>query len=175
MELTLMRQPSAEGCTLGTLFVDGGRFCDTLEDEVRAEGEEKVSGKTAIPAGKYPIRIFDSPRFGRRMPLLVGVPGFEGVEIHWGNTEVDTTGCILVGTISSGTMIVQSRAAFDRLWPQIVRAASSPEGCSIVVKDPVESAKPAKTEKSVKAVKAEEKAAISVSVPDKALDSEVRG
>lgn len=135
MLLTLHRQTSADETTLGQLWTDGVLQCDTLEDQVRAPGEPKVYGKTAIPAGRYRVTVTLSNRFKRMMPLLCGVPGFEGVRIHPGNTAADTDGCILVGTVSDARTIINSRAAFDALFPRIVEGAASEAGCWIEVID----------------------------------------
>lgn len=136
MEMTLRRQPSFEGATLGVLFIDGVRFCDTLEDVVRPEGE-KVPGRTAIPAGRYRITVTRSNRFQCLMPLLCGVPGFEGIRIHSGNTAADTEGCILVGTAANARTIVDSRVAFAPLFDKITRACGDGE-CWIDVRDAIE-------------------------------------
>lgn len=123
MKLKLIREPSSSTTTLGKLYVDGVFFCYTLEDVVRPDpnpntpqNEAKVWGSTAIPAGKYKVVITMSPRFKRRLPLLVGVPGFDGIRIHPGNTHRDTDGCILVGEQIVGESILQSRIAFNRLF-----------------------------------------------------------
>ena len=57
MKLLLERRFKGEAYTVGTLYVNGERFCDTLEDRVRdlAGGEVKVPGETAIPEGVYKV------------------------------------------------------------------------------------------------------------------------
>lgn len=96
MEILVQRIAKRDDYTIGRLFVDGKYVCDTLEDKVREPGV-KVAGKTAIPAGRYRVIVNVSPKFGRELPRLLDVPGFEGILIHRGNTPEDTAGCILVG------------------------------------------------------------------------------
>lgn len=98
MNLTLKRIHKAEEYTIGRLSIDGKYYCDTLEDRVRdLSKEKKVPGQTAIPEGTYQVVVTYSPKFGRKLPILVGVPFFTGIRIHRGNTAEDTSGCILVG------------------------------------------------------------------------------
>jgi hypothetical protein len=118
MELRLEREPSAEGCTIGRLYVDGMFECWTLEDVVRPV---KIPGQTAIPHGHYVVTLTKSKRFQRVLPLVNAVPGFEGIRIHAGNTAADTEGCILVGRERySSTFIGSSRAALEKLLPQLI-------------------------------------------------------
>jgi hypothetical protein len=117
VELLLQRQESADGCTLGTLLVDGRFQCFTLEDQTRPSGE-KIPHQTAIPFGRYQITITQSVRFGRPLPLVNDVPGFTGVRLHSGNTAEDTDGCILLGQSRvSTTKIGNSRVAVELLQP----------------------------------------------------------
>ena len=83
--------------TIGKMYIDGTYFCDTLEDKVRDIGETKIAGETAIPYGRYKVVVNMSPWFKRELPLLLNVPRFEGIRIHRGNTDKDSSGCILVG------------------------------------------------------------------------------
>jgi hypothetical protein len=132
VELVLKRNRSGEHATIGLLEVDENFACFTCEDVVREQPgvpveEWKVPGKTAIPAGRYQVIINESRRFKRLLPLLLNVPGFEGVRIHPGNTHEDTEGCILPGTQIAGEMIVESRRAFNRLYLAIESALQSDE------------------------------------------------
>lgn len=82
-------------------------ICDTIEPPVRRPSEF-VRGSTAVPAGLYRLALSPSPKFGRLLPLLVGVPGMTGVRIHRGNTVADTRGCILPGRYVGEGRVVES-------------------------------------------------------------------
>lgn len=130
MRLELKRIAKREDYTIGRLYVDGEYFCDTLEDKVRdLTWEEKVYGKTAIPEGTYEVTLrIQSPRFSQKkqydfcrgyLPRLLGVPSFEGVLIHVGNTAADTEGCILVGKNTVRGMVTDSSATFRKLYSRL--------------------------------------------------------
>ena len=128
-------------------------FCDTLEPtwrnllgitlsptEVdarsgRVSGKiaRKVRGKTAIPEGTYPLLVTPSPRFKCFLPLVQGVPGFEGIRIHAGNYPDDTQGCILVGENKFRGMVVNSRIWLNRLISRIAEAREQGESVWITV------------------------------------------
>lgn len=107
MDLVLQREVLTTDWTMGALLVDGQHSAWSLEDPVRevlgADNSYhwtaglKVPGRTAIPAGRYEVVVSFSGRFGKLLPLLVGVPDFEGVRLHGGNTAADTDGCPLLG------------------------------------------------------------------------------
>ena len=143
MKIVLQRESLTETSTAGTLFVDGEKFCYTLEDPMREDprkpvAEWKLKGRTAIPTGDYRVTLAPSPkRGGRIMPLLLAVPGFTGIQIHSGNTAEDTEGCILVGTWRDNADTIRgSRAAYEKLFPKIQTAVGRIEEVRIEVKNP---------------------------------------
>lgn len=119
--------------TIGRMSIDGKYFCDTLEDTVRKPGV-KIPGKTAIPAGKYKIKLTESLRFGKLMPRLENVPGFTGVLIHSGNTAEDTEGCILVGKNRVKGKVLDSRETFARLFRLLFVAERGGEALQIEIR-----------------------------------------
>jgi hypothetical protein len=121
MKLALKRLHKTNNSTIGELTVDGLFQCYTLED---IEREVKIKSETAIPKGTYKVIINHSNRFKRLLPLLIDVPGFEGIRIHSGNSNHDTEGCILVGETRSKDFIGKSRKAFDKLFEKMKKAES---------------------------------------------------
>lgn len=134
MKLTLNRVQFEAACTIGQLLVDGNPACYTLEDLVRAPGAPKVFGQTAIPAGTYRVIVDHSEHFGRDLPHILDVPGFEGIRIHAGNTAADTSGCILVGMDRLADSIGRSRLAFEPLFGRIQGALAAGQTVSIEVR-----------------------------------------
>lgn len=152
MEITLRRIARRDGYTIGRLLVDGAYQCDTLEDRDRGLTSRmstaqicgmKVKGETAIPTGRYLVDMRTvSPRFGARkqyafckgrLPRLVGVPGFDGVLIHCGNTAKDTEGCILVGENKAVGRVLNSTVTFERLYPMLKEADERGERIYITI------------------------------------------
>jgi len=135
MNLVLTRFDFQAKCTIGKLDV-GPLHCYTLEDVDRhlEDGGEKVYGQTAIPRGLYKVIVTFSNRFNRELPLLVDVPGYEGVRIHPGNTDADTEGCILVGRSYGNDFVGNSRGTFNALFDQLDAAYQRGEEITIEVK-----------------------------------------
>lgn len=125
-QLSLLPDTYSDISTIGNLLIYGSFFCNTLEDTVRTGADkimqvsEKVPGKTAIPAGIYPIELKISPKFGY-CPFVLNVPFFSDIRIHWGNKAEHTDGCILVGRkTDQPDFIGDSQNTFIRLMDELV-------------------------------------------------------
>ena len=151
MKLKLVRKWKRDTYTIGILYIDGIRFCETCEDRDRGLKQSdaissikarKVYGETAIPTGAYEVRMdIVSPKYsavlwyqslcGGRMPRIMNVPGFDGVLIHPGNSALDSYGCILVGRNKVKGGLTQSRDTFKALYAKM--KASSDRGEKITL------------------------------------------
>jgi hypothetical protein len=124
MKLRLERFEYGSSYTIGKFYIDGVYHSFSLEDVVRKG--EKVNGQTAIPTGTYPVIIDLSARFGKQLPHVLSVPGFEGIRIHPGNTSKDTEGCILLGTAwTGGDFITNSKVAFNTFFDKLKEAQTA--------------------------------------------------
>lgn len=139
MKLLLIRNTYAADYTGGCLLIDGVGFCDTLEP-VR----KKVFG--SIPEGMYQITLnVQSPKFanvatykeiGYRMPRLLDVPKRDGILIHPGNDAMkDSSGCILVGVLTSPGWLSKSRDTFFTLYRKMQEAVGRGEQLTIQIID----------------------------------------
>ena len=135
MELRVVREYYAPDCTIGRMLINGQFECYTLEDGIRTN---KVAGETAIPAGRYPVRITYSNAFRRELPLVEGVRNFTGIRIHSGNSKKDTLGCILVGQswTPGADVIGASVRAMQALLPKIQAALGAGEAVTLSVEQP---------------------------------------
>jgi hypothetical protein len=120
MKIKVIRETFTDKSTIGSLYLNDVFFCYTLEDKDRGLEQsqsliiiqaKKLFGITAIPYGKYPLIVNKSPKFGRLLPRLQGIKGFDGVLIHRGNSAEHSHGCILVGYKKGTDCIMESTKA----------------------------------------------------------------
>jgi hypothetical protein len=135
MKLQLKRRFKGKDYTIGDLFIDGKKFCETLEDTDRKLQSNmtldeikkiKIAGETAIPTGTYKVVTnVVSPKYSTRdaykfcegkVPRLENVPGYQGILIHIGNYNRDTSGCILVGFNKLKGQLINSTDTFKKLY-----------------------------------------------------------
>jgi len=147
MKLKIDRRWKKATYTIGILFVDGVRFCETLEDTDRGLKQtdteasilnRKIYSLTAIPTGTYEVSMnIVSPKYAAikswrdfnegKMPRIMDVKGFSGVLIHTGNSALDTYGCVLVGENKKVGRLLNSRRTFEKLYRKMKAAADRKE------------------------------------------------
>ena len=132
MNLRVIREPSTVAATMGILLIDGVFTCWTLEDVVRPV---KIPGETAIPAGRYDVRLSLSQRFQKLLPEILAVPGFTGIRIHAGNTQADTAGCVLVGRKRGNSVVLESKLALIEVMEHLRRATTAGDQITISIED----------------------------------------
>ena len=153
MKILIKRTAKKQNYTIGQLFINGNKFCDTLEDPDRGLtstmssleiSNKKVYGDTAIPTGTYTVDMNTvSPRFGSqtyykevcggKVPRLLNVPGYQGVLIHVGNVPKDTHGCILVGKNTKIGQVLESKDTFKSLYKELKKAVDKKEQITVTI------------------------------------------
>jgi uncharacterized protein DUF5675 len=134
MEMYLNRDAFSEKSTQGVLTIPQPIISLTLQT-LELPKKDGLPG-SCIPAGRYQVTLYDSPHFGRVMPLITGIPERSEIEIHPGNFPDNTRGCVLVGETRTVDAIENSVQAFDQLFP-LIEAAVKGEGCWINITETV--------------------------------------
>lgn len=99
LEIEIKRLFDNAWCTIGALSMPGF-LCSTIE----LPKTVNIDGKVRIPSGRYAVRLYNSPRWGKDVPLLLGVAGRSLIEIHPSNYAIRPSDgkCLLEGCISLG-------------------------------------------------------------------------
>jgi len=137
MELLLKRLIKTDNSTIGELSINGVFECYMLEDVDRGLHKDmsleeikaiKIYSRTAIPTGRYQVIVTYSNKFKQFMPLILNVPGYDGIRIHNGKeltTSLDTDGCPLPGLIIKKDAVLQSKVAYKTLFKKIMKVFKS--------------------------------------------------
>tara|TARA_R110001583_G_scaffold33628_3_gene113541 strand:- start:111 stop:521 length:411 start_codon:yes stop_codon:yes gene_type:complete len=119
INLLILRDTFSDESVIGELFLNGERFCDTLELPFR-DNQRSIS---CIPTGEYKVRLRLPRESATRdyVHLLVqDVPNRDYILFHRGNSAKDTRGCILVGQGSQQDVVYNSTLAMDLLIKEII-------------------------------------------------------
>ena len=154
MELLIDRKWKKLSYTISNLYIDGVFFSNTLEDADRGLDNSmsedmirtlKKPSITAIPRGTYEITLdVVSPKYSKvqfykdvcngKVPRLKNVKGFDGILIHAGNTDKDSSGCLLVGQNKVKGQVVNSKETFKQLYKLLQDGKSRGEKIVIKIK-----------------------------------------
>ncbi len=135
----IIRVAQGNNSTLSHLYLDEIFQCYLLEDKIR---EVKIPKQTAIPKGIFKLIIntwggmnvkyknmFQEMHQG--MIEISGLPFFDYVYIHMGNTFLQTAGCPLCGFgfefINGDYSLTQSKNAYRMIYPKLLTVANSKE------------------------------------------------
>jgi len=132
INLLILRDTFTDDSTIGELFLNGERFCDTLELPYR-DNQRSVS---CIPIGEYSVRLRKAKESASRnyTHLLVqDVKNRSHILFHRGNTAKDTKGCILVGQGSQQNIVHNSTLAMDLLIKEILNLGG--ENINLIIKN----------------------------------------
>ena len=92
MKVVLHRVENAKDGVFGVFSIDGKPFCVTLEEEWL----NNAPRMSCIPAGTYQCSKYSGTKY-KDVWIVENVPNRSAILIHWGNTNDNTIGCILVG------------------------------------------------------------------------------
>ena len=138
---------------MSNLYINGEWFCNCLEDADRGLDNSmsedlirtlKKPFITAIPRGTYEITLdvvsskYSTIQFYKdvcngKVPRLKNVKGFDGILIHAGNTDRDSSGCLLVGHNKVKGQVVNSKETYKHLYQLLQEGKNKGEKITIKI------------------------------------------
>ena len=132
INLLLIRDTFSKESTIGELFLNGERICDTLENPW-LDNQRNIS---CIPEGEYKVRLRLPRESATRdyIHLLVkDVPNRDWILFHRWNSAKDSRGCVLVGLGSQQDFVSNSTLAMDLLIKEIINLGA--ENIKLIIKN----------------------------------------
>lgn len=116
MNCELIRKPARPDGIFGEMRLENGEHFGVTIEHAFPDGSGGF--KPAIPVGTYTCTRYLSPKHGYEVFVLQNVPGHTFCEIHIGNFNRDSGGCICLGQtiqmMATQQMITNSRTTFDQ-------------------------------------------------------------
>lgn len=132
INLLIIRDTFTDKSTIGTLYINGEKFGDTLENPY-LNNQRNIS---CIPKGQYKVRLRLPRESATRnyLHLLVqDVPNRDWILFHRGNSAKDTSGCILVGNGRKQDIVENSRLAMDLVVKELIHLGG--ENINLIIKN----------------------------------------
>lgn len=139
MKTKIVRVAQGKNSTLSHLYIDGIFQCFLLEDKIR---DIKIMKQTAIPIGSFYLTLNTwggmNKTYANRFPVvhrgmieIDGLPTFDSVYIHIGNTITQTAGCPLCGLSyikkDGDFQVLQSTDAYKLIYPKLLKVVQGKE------------------------------------------------
>ena len=132
INLLILRETFTDNSTIGELFLNGEKICDTLELPYR-DNQRSIS---CIPTGQYKVRLRYPRESATRdyLHLLVqDVKDRSYILFHRGNSAKDTRGCILVGLGTQQDLVSNSTLALELLLKEIINLGA--KNINLIIKN----------------------------------------
>ncbi|MEZ5431155.1 MAG: DUF5675 family protein [Verrucomicrobiales bacterium] len=127
VSIEIERKHSDSKSTLGYLSINGNPICYVMEKPWRGN----YPFMSSIPKGTYEAKIRKDGSLGWRIQLE-GVPQREEIQIHVGNKQDDSVGCLLPGLSVSEdfTEVHESRKAIGKIRETLDAIVEDPRRAS---------------------------------------------
>jgi hypothetical protein len=137
IKVRMIRIAKGLNSTLTHLYIGNYFGCYLLEDKISSI---KAAGLTCIPSGIYELKVNLSAgmnvKYQSKYPLIhkgmleiTGIPNFNYVFFHIGNSINDTRGCPLVGHYwamdKKEYVVSQSTFAYEFIYPKLLKLVLS--------------------------------------------------
>ena len=109
MEIVIKRIAKKSTYTIGKLYIDNKYFCDTLEDKDRGL--------------KDTMSIEE----------ILNIKGFDGIRFHSGNTDKDSSGCVILGQNRVVGKVINSRVTCDKFISLLTGAKNKQEKITLTI------------------------------------------